>query len=111
LRLDRRVEFLKPSELRARQPSICSHHGAIASVRGSLVLLRQMRTISSAPAAIADDRQVDPRTFLLIDEGSISTWIFVEPGENASMRPVMRSSKRAPILIIRSQSCIAMLAS
>ena len=41
----------------------------------------------------------------------MSTWIFVEPGENASSRPVMRSSKRAPMQIITSQSCIAQLAS
>ncbi len=41
----------------------------------------------------------------------MSTWIFFEPGEKASSRPVMRSSKRAPMQIITSQSCIAMLAS
>ena len=35
-------------------------------------------------------------TFLLIDDGSMSMWIFFEPGEKASSRPVMRSSKRAP---------------
>ena len=51
------------------------------------------------------------RTFLLIEDGSMSMWIFFEPGENASRRPVMRSSKRAPMLIITSQSCMAMLAS
>ena len=27
----------------------------------------------------------------------MSMWIFFERGENASMRPVMRSSKRAPM--------------
>jgi len=37
------------------------------------------------------------RMFLLIEDGSISIWIFFEPGENASTRPVMRSSKRAPM--------------
>ena len=41
----------------------------------------------------------------------MSTWIFLEPGEKASILPVMRSSKRAPMQIITSQSCIAMLAS
>ena len=41
----------------------------------------------------------------------MSMWIFFEPGEKASSRPVMRSSKRAPTAIIRSQSCIAQLAS
>ena len=51
------------------------------------------------------------RTFLLMDDGSISTWIFFDFGEKASSRPVMRSSKRAPMQIITSQSCIDMLAS
>ena len=51
------------------------------------------------------------RMFLLIDDGSMSMWIFFEPGENASVRPVMRSSKRAPMHSMTSQSCIAMLAS
>ncbi len=50
-------------------------------------------------------------TFLLIEDGSISTWIFLEPGEKASSRPVTRSSKRAPRHTITSQSCMAWLAS
>ena len=41
----------------------------------------------------------------------MSTWIFFEPGAKAASRPVTRSSKRAPMLIMRSQSCIAQLAS
>ena len=41
----------------------------------------------------------------------MSMWILAESGEKASSRPVMRSSKRAPIATIRSQSCIAWLAS
>ena len=49
--------------------------------------------------------------FLLIEDGSMSMWIFLEPGENASMRPVMRSSKRAPTHNMTSQPCIVMLAS
>ena len=49
--------------------------------------------------------------FLLIDDGSISTWIFLEPGEKASRRPVTRSSNRAPRQTITSQSCMAWLAS
>ncbi len=51
------------------------------------------------------------RMFLLIEDGSMSMWIFLEPGENASTRPVMRSSKRAPMHSMTSQPCIAMLAS
>ena len=49
--------------------------------------------------------------FLLIDEGSMSMWTLNEPGEKASVRPVMRSSKRAPMQSMKSQSCIAQLAS
>ena len=50
-------------------------------------------------------------TFLLIEEGSMSTWIFVAFGAKASSRPVIRSSKRAPTHTMTSQSCIVMLAS
>ena len=41
----------------------------------------------------------------------MSMWIFLDFGEKASRRPVMRSSKRAPTQIIRSQSCMALFAS
>ena len=41
----------------------------------------------------------------------MSMWIFFDFGEKASRRPVMRSSNRAPTQIIRSQSCMALLAS
>ena len=51
------------------------------------------------------------RMFLLIEEGSMSMWTLSEPGLKASVRPVMRSSKRAPMQSIRSQSCIVQLAS
>jgi hypothetical protein len=34
------------------------------------------------------------RTFLLIEDGSMSTWILRELGEKAFSRPVTRSSKR-----------------
>ena len=49
--------------------------------------------------------------FLLIDEASMSMWIFFESGEKASTRPVTRSSKRAPTHSMTSQSCMHMLAS
>ena len=49
--------------------------------------------------------------FLLIDEASMSMWTLNEPGEKASVRPVMRSSKRAPMHSMKSQSCIVQLAS
>ena len=41
----------------------------------------------------------------------MSMWILREPGEKASSRPVTRSSKRAPMATITSQSCMALLAS
>ena len=49
--------------------------------------------------------------FLLIEEGSMSMWTLKEWGEKASVRPVMRSSNRAPMQSMKSQSCIAQLAS
>jgi len=48
---------------------------------------------------------------LPIDEASMSMWIFFESGAKASRRPVTRSSKRAPMATITSQSCMAWLAS
>ena len=73
--------------------------------------VRHSRTMSSSTCAQSPTIGTSTLTFLLIEDGSISTWIFFEPGEKASSRPVMRSSKRAPMQIITSQSCIAMLAS
>ena len=52
--------------------------------------------MSSSTLAASPTMPTSTRTFLLIDEGSISMWIFFEPGEKASSRPVTRSSKRAP---------------
>ena len=51
------------------------------------------------------------RMTLLIDEGSMSICTFFDFGEKSVIRPVMRSSKRAPMFTIRSQPCIARLAS
>ena len=41
----------------------------------------------------------------------MSMCTFSEPGLKASTRPVIRSSNRAPMQSIRSQSCIAQFAS
>jgi hypothetical protein len=38
--------------------------------------------------------------------GSMSTWITLAPGANASFFPVTRSSKREPSAISRSHFCI-----
>ena len=54
---------------------------------------------------------ISAKTFLLIDDWSISICIFVACGENASILPVTRSSNRAPIFNITSQLCIAKFAS
>jgi hypothetical protein len=74
-------------------------------------LARHRRTISSSTWAQSPMIGISTFTFLLIEEASISTWMRLEKGEKASSRPVMRSSKRAPMLIITSHSCIARFAS
>ncbi len=48
--------------------------------------------------------------FFEIDEGSMSMWMISAFGENASTRPVTRSSKRAPTATRQSEWCTAMLA-
>ena len=78
---------------------------------GHDALARHSRTMSSSTCAQSPTMARSTLTFLLIEDGSMSMWIFFEPGEKASSRPVMRSSKRAPTAIIRSQSCIDQLAS
>ena len=50
-------------------------------------------------------------TFLLMEEGSMSAWIFLESGAKAFSRPVTRSSKRAPMFSITSHPCMTRLAS
>ena len=51
------------------------------------------------------------RTFLEMDDGSTSMWMILAWGQKCSILPVTRSSKRAPMAISTSVSCIAMLAS
>jgi hypothetical protein len=89
--------------LRARQPSISAHHAfsALRSVRGCLAFHTRISSSSAWPASPTIGRST--RTFLLIELGSMSMWIFLECGENSVSLPVMRSSKRAPILISTSQ--------
>ena len=78
------------------------------SARSRLPLARSCRR---ARCAQSPTMPISTCTFLLIDDGSMSMWIFFEPGEKASSRPVMRSSNRAPTQTITSQSCIARFAS
>ena len=91
--------------------SICFHHWASASV---LVLRpRDFQTLRMSSRTWATSPTMGMSAFmtLLIEEGSMSMCALTDLGLKASMRPVIRSSKRAPTLISRSQSCIAMLAS
>ena len=50
------------------------------------------------------------RTILSNSATSMSMWIFVAPTQNSLSLPVMRSSQRAPIAMIMSQSVTALLA-
>jgi hypothetical protein len=70
-----------------------------------------MRSMSSSTCATSPMIGKSAWMTLLIDEGSMSICALRLPGLKSAMRPVMRSSKRAPTLIIRSQPCMARLAS
>ena len=102
---------ISSSDLRARQRSICDHQPFSAPDLGRPTSLRQTTSMSFSTSAASPTTGTSTRTFLLMEEASTSMWILREPGEKASTRPVMRSSKRAPMHTIRSQSCIAMFAS
>ena len=67
--------------------------------------------MSSSTLAASPTIPMSARTFLEIEDGSMSMWILREPGEKASSLPVTRSSKRAPMATMTSQSCMALLAS
>ena len=71
----------------------------------------QSASMSASTAATSPTIGTWTWMFLLIDDGSMSMWTLNEPGEKASSRPVIRSSKRAPMQSMTSQSCIAQLAS
>src|ERR1700750_3475504 len=85
--------FLYDSELRARHLAISCHHGLRSGF-----FVSALNTCKRSPSTLAASPMIGISTwmFLLIDDGSISIWIFLEPGENASTRPVIRSSNRAP---------------
>ena len=90
---------------------ICAHH----FVRAAALVLRPRDfhsfRISSKIWPTSPMIGISVLITLFIEDGSISICALSEPGLNASKRPVIRSSKRAPILIIKSQSCMARLAS
>ncbi len=62
------------------------------------------RALSVRPAS--PTMAMSTATFLLMLAGSISAWILMLPGLNAFSRPVTRSSNRAPIFSMTSQSCM-----
>jgi hypothetical protein len=67
--------------LRARHVSICAHHAFSAFFELAATGLPERRISSSTMADIAHDRHIDMD--VLVDrDGSISIWIFFEPGEN-----------------------------
>jgi hypothetical protein len=73
----------------------------------------RLSSASTAPAYPPAPKQQSPTMpmsttiFLLMEDGSISTWIFLELGEKPLVLPVTRSSKRAPMLIMTSQLYMA----
>ena len=93
------------------QSSISAHHFC----RPLAFTLRprdfQILSISSKTWPTSPMMGISTWITLLIEDGSISICAFFDFGLNASRRPVIRSSKRAPMLIIRSQSCMAKFAS
>ena len=82
-----------------------AHKADVAARMAELDLLLRGRLV------VADGTVSRRHCVLRIDDASMSTWIFLERGENSASLPVMRSSKRAPMHSMKSQSCIAQLAS
>ena len=95
----------------ARHASIWRHQVASACVSGAVVSAFHAAISASSTRPASPTIGTSTGTFLLIDELSMSAWIFFEPWLNAFSRPVTRSSKRAPMFSSTSQPCIARLAS
>ena len=95
----------------SRQASIWRHHAASACVSCVVVSAFQAAISASSVRPASPTIGTSTGTFLLMDEGSMSAWIFFDPGLNAFSRPVTRSSNRAPMFSSTSQPCIARLAS
>ena len=104
-------ELRNARQSRPRQSSICFHHLATAAEAVFDPRAFQSASMSSSTAATSPTIGTWTWMFLLIEEGSMSTWTLNDPGEKASVRPVIRSSKRAPMQSMKSQSCIVQLAS
>ena len=85
------------------------HH----SVSGCFLVFRPFQTSIICCMAVPTSATIGrlTRTVLFIELRSISTWILTLSGENASKRPVTRSSKRAPRQTMTSHWFMAILAS
>ena len=105
------VLFSYRRQSRARHRSMLFHHSARAFWSGDACSAFHTLIMSSSTCPTSPTMPTSTGTFLLIDDGSMSMWIFVELGEKPVSRPVMRSSNRAPMATMTSHPCMARLAS
>ena len=86
-------------------------HGVAVQTDGSIVAAGSTNGIrSSTTNRASPQRLTSGRTILPNSAGSMSMWIFTASRQNSSSLPVMRSSQRAPIAMMRSQPSTARLA-
>ncbi len=102
---------VKRRQSTARQPSISSHQSASGAVCGRVSSASHALSSASSTTPASPITGTSTRTFLLMLDGSMSTWIFRLSGLNAASLPVTRSSNRAPTFSITSQPCMARFAS
>ena len=70
-----------------------------------------MRLLISVKVVLASPTiSISGRTILFISDGSMSMWMILASLQNLSAWPMMRSSKREPILMSKSQSQTALFA-
>ena len=86
-----------------RQVAICFSHSPESHLSTS-------GSRSSITRRASPSRLTSGRTILLNSAGSMSMWILAASGQNSDSLPVMRSSQRAPMAMIRSQWVTALLA-
>ena len=105
------MSWVNFSDCLPRHSSICRHHDASAALSEDSSLA--CHAVSSALSALPASAMIGTSTgtFLLIDDPSISMWIFCGCWLKAFSRPVTLSSKRAPMASSMSQPCMARLAS
>jgi hypothetical protein len=71
----------------AAPPLVDLPHQLFSAALSAPCEARHSRTISSRTWPTSPMMPISVRITLLIDDGSISMWIFFEPGENASSAP------------------------